>query len=177
MDNPLAWVLFVGVFVVVFGGRWLIGKASDKVAEKVHQTLNKDELARQDNLWECPRTWTTTSTWSEMRASVDEELAKVYEKLPGMRVIAEGENAIRFGFTFKGARIAQGEIQFGFGGTLSDSGYEFQAEFSKTDNGAFFQFVEVVTGYGVGRCIAEMEELSRIVERSILSIDPNAKEI
>jgi hypothetical protein len=81
LDNPWAVVAFVGIFVVVFGARWLAGKAGSKVAEKVHQTVNSDDRRTGNYLYDGVWEWTTAAPWGVVRQAALREWTALHERI------------------------------------------------------------------------------------------------
>lgn len=178
METALAVVVFIGIFVVIFGLRALTGKASQKIGEKAHQAMNKGDMRRQKELWDRTWTWASAVEWSDIRTALDQELAGVADALPGLKVVAEGDSTVRVGFSFTGVRLSQGAIHFGgVAGARQGGEYEFQGDLSKADDKVEFQFTQVKTLNGVARCVSEMEQLLALVERTVKTVDPAAGEV
>lgn len=174
MDQPVLLVIVIAIIVGLLVLKWLAGRATAKIGQKVHQAVNRGDLNRQNELWERVWTWTTTATWSDLRKALEAELTS----LPGLKIIAEGKQGLRLGFNFTGVRFSQGSIHFGgVSGMREASEYEFQAEFAKTDDGAAFQFTNIRTTDGVARCVDEMEQVLGMVERVVTTADPKAREV
>jgi hypothetical protein len=178
-DNTVLAVLaFVGIFVVLFGLKYLLGKLTDKAGDKIHQVINKGDLNRQNELYAQTWEWKVSTSWADIRAAIEQELANISESLPGLRIVAENESGVRVGFNFKGLRVSQGAIHYGGANNSgAGDGYEFQGDIDKTDTGVEFSFVQIKTFAGVGRCVSEMEELLALVERAVKIADPTAEEV
>jgi hypothetical protein len=184
VNNFVGLVIFVGIFVVVFGGRWLVAKVADRAGAKLHQTLNRSDHSDGNALYEGSWEWATTSPWDGMRQAVLAELAAQQALTPGLRLTKDtpGDGTLEFGYSTNEASFGDRFARFGF----DNAEWEFTARLHAVrgvadgsgdgEGTVHFEFLSMRTFEEVGRAVPEMKTLLALVERAVKSADPQASE-
>jgi hypothetical protein len=176
MDNPWAVVAFVGIFVVVFGARWLAGR----LGGKVHQAINRDDYSTGNGLYNGTWEWATAAPWDVVRQAALRELSALQTQTPALKIAADSpaQEHLDFAFDIGAAPASDRVARFGF----DTSHPEFTARLNFLGGGqgkrvAHFEFLSMRTLDKVARAVPEMRQLLAMVERAIKAADPLARDL
>jgi hypothetical protein len=167
-QQTLAVLAFVGIFVVVFGVRYLANRAGDKIGAKVHQTVNRADFTRQKELLGRTWKWPATASWSDIRKRLNRELGNLGRQIPGIEIQAADDSKVVLGYSLSGMRASQRILHYGYGG----GEWEFRGAVIKSNGEIKFGFAEVNTVDGVARCVYEMEQVLNAVSKAVTGTDP-----